>query len=247
MFTEGYASLTWDTNGSDWIQAEWSDDDVWLALSVDGSAVGDRLLLGQVPRAASTVSANGQIFSAPGGAFELVEYATTMAVTSGTYDGSVSYSGALGTWVGRPATTAICQELMGSGARLCEYSDHARLVAAGAVNAYGESDPDKITIPSECASGCWLSSGGQTDLYYTSAGSTKYGDCEHFSRDSSTSRGARLRTPYSGYPYGRSVTGTCNPAPRRGRNITRVLTVRRSGRRAAPPHRGLGGCRDVPE
>lgn len=195
-FTDGYAALVLDTNGTEAVQAEWFTGDVWLEVSVDGLALSPRTRLTQVPRAGTVASANGQVYTAPGGAFAMNLYPTTWQATVTRYTGNVDYTDSQGrVWAGRPATTAICQDLMGEGARLCSASDITRLIAAGAVNAHGQSFPDRLTMPSACDPTCWISSEGGTDLYPSGPPYHIYSDCRQFMSGSGDDRGPRVDRP----------------------------------------------------
>lgn len=209
-FDNGFVSLTVASNGSESPQAEWFADEVWLELSVDGAVIGPRTRIQDSGRSAATASANGQIFSGPGAAFELVEHPTNWAATPTNYNGNISYNGSLGTWTGRPATTAICHELMGNGARMCTNNDIAQLIAAGAVNKHGESDPNRLSYPAACGSNCMISSGGASDLYNGSGTAHLYGDCDHFTTSTSSRRLQRYSAVSSGDPYGTVATSGCN-------------------------------------
>lgn len=209
-FDGGYASLRLDGSGGSAPQAEWFAGDVWVDVEVDGVSMGARVPMADVPRSGSTLSSVGQTFAMPGGAFELVQNPTTWAATSSTYNGNISYSGSLGSWVGRPATTAICQELMGSGARLCKTEDVERIIAAGGMNAFGESNAERLSYPTACGSNCIVSSGGDTDLYPSDTTSHMYADCNNFTTGTSSRRLLRFEAPVSGMVYGTVETSSCS-------------------------------------
>ncbi len=212
-FQLGYATLVLDTNvGGDQVQGEWFGRGAWIEVKIDGESMGNRQPVRDVPLAAAASSANGQVWTLPEGVFELVEYPTSWQVTPSSYTGSVSYTDNEGRdWIGRPATTAICQDMMGSGARICHHEDVARFIATGGVNGYQEGDPDKINIPGAAATQYWVSTGGDTDIYNSTV-AHRYADCFHFTSASGTYRGAIVAVPDSNYYYGATFAGHCDTA-----------------------------------
>ena len=206
---DGFATLYLSDNGSgEVIQDYWFGRDVWVDVEVGGSDLGARMPIGEVPRAATVRSAVGQTWAHPGADYVLNEFPTEIAVTSERSTGNYSFNGV----DGRAGTTERCQALMGEGARLCRSSDVERFTAAGAINRFGESNPDKITIPAPANSYYWISSGASTDLYQNTSGSSThlYGDCYNFETGSSGTRGMIYGRPDSSYNSGVTFTSTCN-------------------------------------
>ena len=205
----GYATLTLSDDGSGGvIQDYWFAGDVWVDVVVDGVDLGARTPITEVPRAATVRSTIGQTWSHPGADYVLNEFPTELAATSESTTGDYSYAGI----DGRAGTTARCQALMGAGARLCRNTDIERFIAAGAINRHGESDPEKITIPTPTNFYYWISSGASTDLYAADSGTNNhhYSDCYNFETGSSGRRGMIYGRPDASYPSGVTFTSTCS-------------------------------------
>jgi len=212
-FERGYSTVVLATNdGGQAVQGEWFANEVWVEIAIDNTVLGGRMQAVDVPRAATVASAMGQTVSIPGATFELNVYPTTWAATPDKYTGNISVTLDGTTYIGRVATTAICQDLMGPGARLCRASDIERFITAGAVNAHGESDSNKLTYPTLSSGESYftVSSGGATDIYNNSTTAHMYSDCDHYTYSSSNRRITVAYPANSAEPYGATKTTGCN-------------------------------------
>ncbi|MFT6146303.1 MAG: hypothetical protein ACJAZO_005374 [Myxococcota bacterium] len=201
--SNGYATLLLSEDGSgNTIEDTWFAEDVWVEVLMGGALLGQRQPISTVPRAATVTSTQGQVWSAGRGDMVLNEFPTDIQATPESTDGSYSYGG----YAGRAATTKRCQDLMGSGARLCRTLDLERFIAVGAINRLGESDASKLTFSADSH---WISSGAAASLY-GSGQAHNYADCLNFETGSSGYRGVRYAGPNSTQPSGASYTSTCN-------------------------------------
>lgn len=157
---------------------------------------------------------SGDVYAPPAARFAINERVEAVAVSAATYQGRINRTIDGVTYVGRTATTAICQELMGPGARLCRVSDLERMITAGMVNQIGHKDvPGGISLAQNAS--YWISGGGAIDRdSYVPAYenelrfATNNSDCENF-RSSSGGLGTQWRTGSvwtGGYGYATALS-----------------------------------------
>ncbi len=154
-------------------------------------------------------SAWDNISSTFGGDLTFNQIITKVAgATSGSYTGHIVATASNGhQYYGRAATTVICQQNFGAGARMCSVQD-LQLLMEG--NAIVPVSPDVTTYtPSTAYSlptvNTWINTGS-----FRSDGTNMYNDCFNWSGSSVTSyTGTYYNAPNSSWPFGYGEQAGC--------------------------------------